>query len=501
MRKFKILMISPEATPIAKSGGLGDMVAALSKELAAQGHDVRLVLPRYGQISLQNLNKHPAPLGVPLGFSEEWAAVYEGLLPGSNVPVYYIDHEQLFGNRHGIYGDWPDSAYLDNAKRFTFYCRAAFQLCKMLNWQPNIMHAHDWAAGLVPLYLYTWEKHGFFKDTASIFTIHNLAYQGYFHKENLVHTQLSWHDYFTSGLERFDSLNFMQSAIYYADLITTVSPTYANEIQTTAYGEGLEGILSRRSSDLFGVINGIDYNEWDSKTDPAIKPYNYDINSLDKKLAFKQHFQKQIGLEVNPSKPLIAMIARFVPQKGIEELLLPGSGSLYNMVTQLNSQFVILGTGEYWAQRELEHLASFLPNLKVFIAFNSQLAHQIEAAADFFLMPSRYEPCGLNQMYSQHYGTLPIVRRTGGLNDTVDNHDGKEGGTGFMLDYLSPKALYDTVNWAVWTYYNKPKAIMAMQKRAMNNDFSWEKSANRYGELYQWAVDRKLGHHPRSWIN
>jgi starch synthase len=497
--KLKIFMISPEFTPIAKSGGLGDMVGALSRSLKLLGHDVRAVLPLYGFIGKTPLTKFPSPLGVPLGFGEEWAAVYEGILPDSGIPVYYIDHEALFGSRAGIYGPRPDSSYNDNDRRFTFFCRAAFQLCKMLDWQPDIMHAHDWAAALVPLYLYTWEKAGFFAGTASVYTIHNLAYQGWFPKESIVYTQLDWSEYYDSGLERFDQLNFMQSGIAKSDILTTVSPTYAHEIKTAEYGCGLDGWLRRRQSDLFGILNGIDYDEWNSRTDPYIAPFNYDADTLDIKTEFKKQFQKTVGLPVNAGTPLIGMVSRFASQKGIEELAMPGSGALPRMAARLDAQFVIMGTGERWCEAEMRRLEEIFPNIKVFITFSNEIAHKIEAASDFFLMPSRYEPCGLNQMYSLHYGTLPIVRRTGGLNDTVTNADGAGDGTGFMLDYLSPDSLFDTVSWAVWTFLHKPEAIAAMRRRGMQQNFGWEKSAEAYVHIYKEAQKRRKNRYFRSW--
>jgi starch synthase len=495
---FSILMITSEAVPYAKSGGLGDVVSALSKELREAGHDVRIVLPRYYDIDKEKMKLLPGPLGVPLGFGQEWVGVYTAALPGSEVPVYFLDHEGLFG-RTGIYGPSPDEEYPDNSKRFTLLSRGAFQLCRKLQWIPEIMHAHDWPAALVPVFLYTLERKREFADTAGVFTIHNLGYQGIFPKQDIHYSQLSWKHYHETGFEFHDKLNFLQAGLKQADILTTVSPGYAREIQEPENGFHMDGILRHRKGDLFGIVNGIDYSIWDPAADPLL-PYHYSAENSENKRKVKRKLQKQFALPVNDRVPIISMITRLVDQKGIGALAGPAYGSLHKICLKLALQFIVLGTGEAWCEDELRKLASKLPNLRVHIGYNSEAAHLIEGGSDFFLMPSKYEPCGLNQMYSLRYGTLPIVRRTGGLADTVENYNQETGeGTGFVFDNLTPESIFDTVGWAVWTWYNKPEHIAGMRKTAMEKRFSWEKSAARYTDLYQWALDRKSGRFPRVW--
>jgi starch synthase len=496
--KFKILMVTSEVVPFAKAGGLGDMVAALSAELGRQGHDVRILLPRYYSIDIGRLRRVGEPLGVPLGEKEEWCAVYQGRLPDSEVPVHLLDHEVLYG-RDGIYGTRDEPGFPDNLRRFALLSRGSFQLCRALDWYPDIMHVHDWPAALVPVCLYNRELEGEFAATGSMLTIHNLGHQGVFPTEEFVHLPVAEDLYSSAGFQSPDGLNLLQAGIHNADVLTTVSPTYAEEIQTPEFGCGLDGLLRRRSADLFGVLNGMDYEVWNPETDLHI-PANYSHENLERKAINKEGLQEAMGLEIDPKVPLVGMISRLVDQKGFGQLCGPTHGSLWSICNELDLQFVILGTGDRWCEEELSILAKKLPNLSVSLEYNDPLAHLIEAGADFFLMPSVYEPCGLTQMYSLRYGTLPIVRRTGGLADTVENYDEKTGqGTGFVFDDLTPKAIANTVGWAVWTWYNRPDDIDAMRVRAMQCRFSWEDSAARYVELYGGAVDRRAGRTPRTW--
>jgi len=495
---LKVLMVTSEVVPFAKAGGLGDMVGALSSELAHQGHDVRIVLPRYYSVDVGRLQRRGGPLGVPLGLREEWAAVYASRLPGVEVPVYFLDHQELFG-RDGIYGTRTEPSFRDNLRRFALLSRGALQLCLTLDWIPDVAHVHDWPAAIVPACLYGRERDGRFAETGSLLTVHNLGHQGVFPREEFKHLPLAPELYETAGFADGDNLNLLQAGLVNADILTTVSPTYAEEIQTPEFGCGLDGLLRRREPDLFGVLNGMDYDIWDPETDLHI-PANYSHQKLGGKRINKAALQEAVGLEVDPNVPLFAMVSRLVEQKGFGELCGPTHGSLYSICHDLELQFVILGTGEAWCEDELKVLESKLPNLSVNLQFNDPLAHLIEAGADFFLMPSVYEPCGLSQMYSLRYGTLPIVRRTGGLADTVENYDEETGdGTGFVFDLLTPRAIYDTVGWAVWAWYNRPKHIQAMRRRAMKKRFSWEESGSRYADLYQQAIDRRLGRTPRTW--
>ena len=489
---MKVLMVTSEVVPFAKAGGLGDMVAALAAELSRQGHDVRIVLPRYYSVDIARLHRIGKPLGIPLGGEQEWVGVYASRLSGADVPVYFLDHQRLYG-RDGIYGTRAEPSFEDNLRRFALLSRGAFQLCRALEWVPDVMHVHDWPAAVVPVCLSAREGNGLFEETGSVLTIHNLGHQGIFPVEEFKHLPLEPELYESAGFESADGLNLLQAGIKNADIITTVSPTYAKEIQTAEYGCGLDPLLRRRKADLFGVLNGMDYEIWDPETDLFI-PANYSHDSLDGKETNKAALQEAMGLEVDPDVPLFAMVSRLAKQKGFGDLVGPTHGSLFKICDELELQFVILGTGEAWCEEELAVLAEKLPNLKVALEFNDPLAHLIEAGADFFVMPSVYEPCGLSQMYSLRYGALPIVRRTGGLADTVENYDQETGeGTGFVFDLLTPRAIFDTVGWAVWAWYNKPEHIIEMKKRAMQVRFSWEDSAKKYAELYQRAIDRRSG--------
>lgn len=489
---LRVLMITSEAVPYAKTGGLADVVSALSKELHRLGHDVRIVMPRYYSISRDHLLKEPQPLGVPMSYGEEWAGIYKDYIPvpgtdGPGVPIYFLDHEELFG-RHGIYGPRPDQGYADNTRRFTFLCRGAFQLCRALNWYPQILHGHDWVAGLIPYIHKRWESHGQFADAATVLTIHNLGYQGITALEEVAMIQKDRDWMAVSSLEFNGALNLLKAGIMGADEITTVSPTYAREITTPEFGHGLDGLLSYRGEDLTGILNGMDYHHWDPVHDPFLMPHNYDETSLAGKAKIKAILQKEAGLKVSSKIPLFGMVTRLVEQKGIGELFGPGYGSFHAICQEMDIQFILLGSGEKWCEEELKSLEAKLPNLRVWLGYDERLSHLIEAGADFFLMPSRYEPCGLNQMYSLRYGTLPIVRSTGGLADTVENYDQNYGtGTGFMFHDLNPTVLYNVMGWVTWAWYNNRSHIRKMRIRGMEQRFTWQHSAVAYLDVYRRA--------------
>lgn len=489
MDQKRILMITSEAVPLAKSGGLADMVSALSLELSDQGQDVRIVMPRYYSIPKEDLISL-GPLSVIMGYGEEWCQVYQTQLPKSRVPVYLLDMEELFG-RMGIYGPDPSSSFPDNARRYAFLSVASFQLCRMLQWIPQVMHCHDWVSGPVPLLLKTRESKSEFAGTSSVLTIHNLGYQGVFGKEDAESLPISSADlHHNYGLHNH-SLNYLKMGIENAHILSTVSPTYAEEIKGSLQGYGLDGSLRYRKSDLFGVLNGMDYKDWNPEKDPHLSPYNFSIRSIRNKEKLKKKLQQEAGLEINPTIPLFGMVTRLVDQKGVGALCGPSYGKLYSMCWDMDIQFIIVGTGEKWCETELRKLDHALENLKSYITYSEKLAHMVEGASDFFLMPSKYEPCGLNQLYSLRYGTLPIVRRTGGLADTVECYDEKTGhGTGFVFDDLTPQSIYDAVGWAASTWYDRPQHIRKMRKEAMKRRFSWKESALRYRELYQWSQDR-----------
>ncbi len=485
---MKILMVTSEAVPFAKTGGLADAVSALSGALGAAGHDVRIVMPRYYRIDRSKLEPIPGPMGVHPGYQEIWTGVYTAKLPGTEVPVYFVDHEQSYG-RDGIYGVPGETDFNDNPQRFSLLAHASFQLCRKLDWYPDIIHAHDWAAALPVILLKFNERHGKFSKTASVFTIHNIGYQGVYGKHLYPYTGLGWDNFYAAGFEDWDRMNFLKAGIISADKLTTVSPTYAREIQNPEYGFRMDGILRYRSPDLSGILNGVDTEVWNPAKDKLIAQ-TYDAKSLQKKAANKEALQKRMGLPVDGDVPVIGIVTRLVDQKGVSELFGPTYGSAHRICTEMKLQMVVLGAGELWCEHELQALNRNLPNFAAYIGYDESLSHLIEAGSDFFLMPSRYEPCGLNQMYSLIYGTLPIVRKTGGLADTVENYNEATGeGTGFVLENLTPQSIYDTVGWAVYAWYNKREHIDAMRKRGMSRDFGWNVSAKAYEEVYRDALE------------
>ena len=485
-------MVTSESVPFAKSGGLADVVGALSVELNRQGDDVRIVMPRYYSIPTEGMDDLGA-MCVHMGLGEQWCRVLRTSIPNSDVPVYFIDHEHYYG-RNGIYGPSPDTSFDDNPQRFAFLSVASFELCRKLEWIPDVMHCHDWPSGPVPLLLKVSERHREFAATSSIMTIHNLGYQGNYGTEMAEALPISFEDIASNhGTHRGD-INYLKMGIENAHIISTVSPTYAREIRTPGFGYSLDGSLRYRENDLFGIINGMDYDEWNPEKDPFLAPLNYAADTLETKAELKMRFQKEAGLEVNPDIPLFGIVSRLVDQKGFGELCGPTHGRLYDILNDMSVQFIIVGTGERWCEEELLNLEQSCPNLKCYLTYSNRLAHLVEGASDFFLMPSRYEPCGLNQLYSLRYGTLPIVRRTGGLADTVEQYDERTGsGTGFLFDELTPESIYYTVGWAVSTWFDRPGHIIAMRQEAMSRRFSWEGSAWRYRELYQWSQDRLTG--------
>jgi starch synthase len=485
---MKIIMATSEAVPFAKTGGLGDAVSSLALALARLGHEVKIVLPRYYSVERSGLTQLEGEMGVPVGGGEEWCAVYQTTLPGSRknnpVLIYFVEHERFFG-RDGIYGTPWEPDFLDNPRRFTFFCRSVFKLCQKLKWKPDVMHAHDWASSLVPVLLKYEQRHGLFEDAVSVLTIHNLGYQGIYAKDNFHYTGLGWNVFYEGGFEDWNMMNFLKAGIWAADKLNTVSERYAEETKTQEQGFRLDGPLRYRSADYRGILNGVDTDIWNPAMDRYL-PVPFSSKDMAGKSKAKEALQKEFGLSTDPELPIVGMVTRLTGQKGVGEVFGPGHGSIWNICHDMRLQFVVQGTGEAWCEHELRNLTAHQPNFKGRVGYSEETAHLIEAGADFFLMPSQYEPCGLNQMYSLLYGTLPIVRSTGGLADTVENYDQKTGGgTGFMFHDLTPRAVYDTVGWAVWAYYNKPEHIQAMRLRGMKHDFSWEKSARKYAALYE----------------
>jgi starch synthase len=486
----KILMASSETVPFAKTGGLADAVSALSIALAQLGHEVRIVIPRYYGINRDMLRPLEGALGVHAGDGEIWSAVYTADLPGSPpqtpVRVFFIDHEAFFG-RDGIYGIPSEPDFQDNAQRFAFFCRAIFQLCRKTGWYPDILHAHDWPTALAPVFLKYGERDspdGGFAQTRSVLTIHNLGYQGIYRKDNFYYTRLGWDVFYNAGFDDWNMMNLLKAGLYTADKLNTVSPNYAAETCTAAHGFRLDGVLRYRKADYRGILNGIDTSVWNPGTDKYI-PQPYSAADMSGKAAAKEELRRQFNLPPEDNVPIIGMVTRLTGQKGVGELFGPAYGSAWSICRDMNLQFVLIGTGEAWCEHELRSLSGRLSNFKAHIGYSEEESHLVEAGSDFFLMPSRYEPCGLNQMYSLAYGTLPIVRNTGGLADTVENFNQETGtGTGFMFDDLTPQAVYNTVGWAIWAYYNRRRQVEAMRIRGMSQDFSWARSAKKYIEMY-----------------
>lgn len=489
MTHLNILMIASEVVPFAKTGGLADVAGTLPKALKAIGHDVRVVMPRYYIVDSDkyDLKRLDGAMGVPMGsMGEMWCAIFEGVLPGTDIPIYFIDFEAFFG-RKGLYND-AGYSYDDNDNRFIFFSKAAMQLCKKLEFKPDILHANDWHTAAVPLLLNTrYAGDPFFEGTASVLTIHNLQHQGHFYEGLIDVMEVPWEEFNPLSLESFGGVNLLKGGITHADMVTTVSATYAKEIQTSEFGWGLETHIQGHSHKLIGIVNGIDYEEWQPQNDPYIAAA-YSEEDLTGKQACKAALQRHFGLPEREEVPLIGFVGRLAEQKGIS-LLAHVIGGLMH----LDLQIVLLGTGEGWAEHFFSHVAAKYPKrFACHIGYSNAIAHQIEAGSDFFLMPSLFEPCGLNQLYSLSYGTLPIVRSTGGLQDTIENYNPHTGeGTGFKFDWATGDALYGTVKWAVDTWYDTPEAIETMKVRAMQQHFSWEDSARAYERVYYYALGRR----------
>ncbi len=487
MPSRSVFFVASECAHFVKAGGLGDVVGALPIALRQLGIDARIVIPRYDVIPAEGLFRHDAPLGVPLGGGEAWAGVLETRLPGSDVPVYLLDHEGLFGR--GYLYDPPGAIATDNLVRFAFLCRGALQLCKSLGFFPDVFHLHDWPSALVPVYLTTTEAGGPLGLSASLLTIHNLAHQAKFPGADLPQTGIPASQFRPDGLEDHGGVSPFKGGLYQATKLTTVSPTYAQEIRTREGGAGLDGLLRFRGADLVGILNGIDESVWNPATDPWISA-PFDDEDLFGKARCKQDLQRELALAERDDVPLIGVVSRLSGQKGTDVIL-----AALNRLLDLDVQIVILGSGDSAAEGYLSMRSQRGGDrFRAWIGFNEPLAHRIEAGADMFLMPSRFEPCGLNQMYSQRYGTLPIVRATGGLVDTVENYDAATGlGTGFMLWDLNVDSLVATVKWAVDTYRNHPDDFRAMQRRAMKKRFGWDTAAKAYAQVYDWAVEARRG--------
>jgi starch synthase len=476
----RVLLITSECTPLAQTGGLGDMVSGLSKALKKRGHDVRIVMPLYQTIDRAKYGiTYTRSCCVHFGRGEEvWVGIFEGKLDGE-VPVWFIDYARYF-DRPYIYDDQED------CYRFGVLSKAALQVCKDTAWIPHIAHVHDWMTAMSAVFLKTWDRVlSPLSHTASVLTIHNIGYQGKFSPSVLPFYGLGGDYMAPDRFEDFGMINLLKAGIQYADAVTTVSPTYAHEIRGPVGGMGLAPYLNNRSEHVFGVLNGVDTEVWNPATDKYL-PARFSKDNLAGKAACKKALQERFGLTVDPKIPLFGLVSRFAPQKGYDLI----RGALPQAMRDMVIQVVVLGTGDPFTENFFRWLHEAYPQgANAHIGFSPELAHLIEAGSDFFIMPSLYEPCGLNQMYSSLYGALPIVRATGGLDDTVENYNEAAGtGTGFKFWEISQRALFYTIGWAVSTWYDRPQHYAAMQKQGMARDFTWGSSARQYEQVYEHAL-------------
>ncbi|RLC68136.1 MAG: starch synthase [Chloroflexi bacterium] len=482
-KSLKILFLAAEAVPFAKVGGLADVAGSLPKAIRALGHDVRLMIPRYGTIRSDEFQfqKIGDRFPIPLGPGEEHVHLIGTALDvkdDDKLPVYLVWNERYFSSRDRVYG------FEDDAQRFAVFGRASLAALRLLDWKPDVIHANDWHTGIVPTWLNTdGRTDPFYQDIATLFTVHNLTYQGISGRLILTFAQMEHLKHLP--VEEPGTVNWMAQGIAHADLINTVSRQYAQEILTPEMGMGLDPLLRERKDCLFGVINGIDYEHWDPSTDPHVI-HRFDVDSLDRRATNKTALQQQARLAVQPDLPLIGMVTRLAEVKGME-LMEP---VLEWLLTQGDVQFVLLGTGQPQYHAMFERFQARFPNrMRAFLKFDEVLGRRIYAGADMFLMPSAVEPCGLGQMIAMHYGCVPVVRATGGLVDTVTDYTQKPGlGTGFTFQDYSPQACQDALQRALKTYRDK-KAWRRLQQRGMRVDFSWSASAREYVKLYTRAIN------------
>ncbi|MEI6286073.1 MAG: glycogen synthase GlgA [Bacillota bacterium] len=474
----KVLLAGAECVPFVKTGGLADVIGALPKELIKQGVDVRVVIPKYSKIpeKYRNAMVWKKNIGIPLGHEVKYCGIeqyeYEG------VTFYFLDNMEYF-DRPDLYG------YADDYERFAFFSRAILEFLPHVDFQPDLIHCNDWQTGMVPPLLHAhYKRYPFYANIRTLYTVHNMKYQGICAPTVATHLLHFGNEWLAADkLEFHGNASFMKGGLTYADIISTVSNSYAYEIQEAQYGEKLEGLLRARSNDLFGIVNGIDYDLYNPKTDKMIA-VNYDVTTLEKKVGNKLALQERLGLPVNKDIPVIGMVSRLIAAKGfglVEQVL-------WEMMEYDNVQLVILGTGDPKFEELFRNAQNMYPHkLSVHMYFDAKLAQQIYAGCDLFLMPSLYEPCGLSQIMAMRYGTVPIVRETGGLRDTVRAYNEKNGeGNGFSFAFVNAHDMLYTIRRAV-SFFHNPAHWEQIQKNAMNSDFSWKHSAKEYVELYDWT--------------
>ncbi|MDD5167114.1 MAG: glycogen synthase GlgA [Candidatus Omnitrophica bacterium] len=456
---MKIAICASEVVPFAKTGGLADVAGALPLALEKEGQDVIVIMPRYKAIQDSKFDIKR--------FSDDIS--YSVI--GKNIKVYFIEHEAFF-NRDQLYGD-KNGDYKDNLDRFSYYCKRALDLLKEIEFKPDIIHVHDWQACLIPVYLKNvFRKDAFYKNIKTVLTIHNIGYQGLFAKDEYSRLGLDWSLFNIEGLEFYDKINILKGGLIFSDIINTVSPTYSKEIQTKEFGFGLEGVLNKKKSSVFGILNGLDYSIWNPVTDKFIAK-NFSVNSIGGKAKNKEDLQAICKLPKKKDIPLLGIVSRLAEQKGFDIL-----AEAIDNICRLDLQLVILGTGDLKYHAIMETMVKKYPKvISLHLKFDDTLAHKIYAGSDIFLMPSKYEPCGLGQLISLKYGTIPLVFKTGGLADTVNKNNG------FVFDKYSREELLITVEKSITTFQDKKK-WNALVTKAMKCDFSWEESAKEYLKLY-----------------
>ncbi len=489
---MKVAIAASEVAPFAKCGGLGDVIGSLPKALAEMGCDVRIFMPKYSLIDDEKYDLHyessVGEMHIRVGSQIRIVHVLKTFLPGSTVEVYMIDCPHYF------YRPFMYTNDRDEHERFILFCKAVIETMQRLQWIPDIVHSNDWQTALIPAFIkdnYSWDT--MFDRTASLISIHNLAYQGRFSPDVRFITESRGDWYYPGGpYEFYDSFCFLKAGIAMSEKISTVSETYAQEIQTPDYGEGMQVLLRERSGDLVGILNGIDDVIWNPATDKHIFA-NFTAETLEKKEINKEKLLQRTNIKYKKGKPLIGMISRMVDQKGFDLM-----AQVLDQLINLDAQWIILGSGEDEYEQMAAAMEKSAPDkIWSYIGFSNELAHQIEAGADIFLMPSRFEPCGLNQMYSLKYGTVPVVRRTGGLADTVKDWDqwkwdhNSEEGNGFVFDHATGEAMLATIWRCLHVYYNHPDVWKKLQMNGMKQDFSWKVSAEKYIELYKWSIEKR----------
>lgn len=488
---MNILLAGSEAVPFAKTGGLADVMAALPVELARLGHQPYVFIPAYSRAleSGRPLEPTNVEVSVPIGSKTVTGRLLRSRLPGGDVPVYLVQQDDYY-RRDELYS-LNGSDYVDNCERFVFFCRAVLEAVRLLRLHIDVVHANDWQTGLIPAYLKTeYRNLPGYESIASLFTVHNLAYQGVFWHWDMLLTGLDWKYFNWHQMEFYGKLNLMKTGLVFADWINTVSPRYADEIQTAPLGCGLEGVLQQRRDVLSGIVNGVDYHIWDPAVDSHL-PRQYDHRTFSAgKAAAKAALQSELGLPQDPNLPLVGFIGRLVDQKGLDLV----TSVMQEWLSTSDVQWVVLGTGEPKYQQMLATFAERFPQkAAVRLTFSDPLAHRIEAGADIFLMPSRFEPCGLNQLYSLKYGTPPVVRATGGLADTVTDCNEQTlaagNATGFMFRAYEGLALAENLKRAIDAWH-QPAVWSQIVLNGMRQDWSWGRSARQYVELYQNILDR-----------